>query len=405
MKVLYYNHTGQVSGAERVLLMILSRLDQSTQPVVFCPAQGELSKMVSELGVDVSAVDLLELRFTLKVSRLFQYLRSFCRLIFQLRGKVVAEAPDLIHANSIRAGLVTSLATLGLGKPVVWHLHDELPRHPFSTLIRLLALTLRRSHFLAVSQSVADNFRGAVVPLRSRIATILNAIDLTKFQPKAGEAAKVELHVEDSECVIGIVGQITPRKDQLGVLRAFAEVLREIPTAVLLVVGAPLFNRDDEYAAILTQTANELGVEGNVRMLGARRDVAAIMQALDLLIVNSIVEPFGLVAAEAMACGTPVIATKVGGLVEIIEHGETGWLVPPADEKALVRAILTLAYRPALRLQLAEQGQQSVKTRFSCERYLLELDALYMSLTNSVNRAGSFEPQKQTGKTSLADAS
>jgi len=78
------------------------------------------------------------------------------------------------------------------------------------------------------------------------------------------------------------------------------------------VVGAPLFNRDPEYFELLKKSARELGIESSIRMLGPRSDVAAIMQALDLLVINSSVEPFGLVALEAMACGTPVLGNGDG---------------------------------------------------------------------------------------------
>ena len=90
----------------------------------------------------------------------------------------------------------------------------------------------------------------------------------------------------------------------------------EFPGMVLLIVGAPLFNRDHEYLKLLKRTAAELGIAPKVRILGARSDIDAIMQALDVLVVNSRVEPFGLVILEAMASDTPVIATAVDGIPE-----------------------------------------------------------------------------------------
>ena len=140
MKVLYYNHTGQVSGAERVLLMILSRLDRSRiEPVVVCPAEGRLIGMVRDLSVRTIGLAQLEARFTLSVRRLFQYLASFARVISDARALIIDEQPDIIHANSIRAGLVMSAASFGLATPVIWHAHDILPRHPLSIAIRFFA--------------------------------------------------------------------------------------------------------------------------------------------------------------------------------------------------------------------------------------------------------------------------
>jgi glycosyltransferase involved in cell wall biosynthesis len=318
----------------------------------------------------------------------------------RLRQAVTRLQPDLIHANSIRAGLVATLATSGLGTRVVWHLHDELPRHPLSTAIRLFALTSSRVRALAVSNAVAKNFCGALSPLRKRLVVILNAIELSKFESDhAGRPARrVRLGVENGECVVGIVGQITPRKGQFELLRAFAVVLRDLPNAILVLVGAPLFNRDHEYAELLKATVEKLGIQKSVRMLGPRSDIASIMQSLDLLVINSTVEPFGLVAVEAMACGTPVVATKTGGLVEIIEHEKTGWLIPPRDEKALAAAIVTLTNRPMLRARLAKHAAQSISPRFSCTRYMEELKDFYLSLTSLKTVVGSKESANRSNE-------
>jgi L-malate glycosyltransferase len=379
MKVLFYNHTGKVSGAEHLMLMILSQLDSGFDPTVICPATESLRQMVTELGVPVETVAGLAARFTWRPDYLPRYLNSFLRVIVQVRRKVVALKPGVVHANSIRSGLVATAATVGLGTRIVWHLHDLLPRHPLSSVIRILASLSRRSEMIAVSQSVAANFCGASVPLRKKVRVILNAIDLKKFHPTPQTRTEMrrELKLSNDQCVVGIVGQVTPRKGQLELVRAFAQSLRNVPDAVLLIVGAPLFNRDPEYLELIKQTALDLGIAGRVRMLGPRSDVAAIMQSLDLLVVNSSAEPFGLVAPEAMACRIPVLATATGGLAEIIEHGKDGWLVPPRDQVELAAAIVTLCNQPALRAQLAKAAAEKVAASFSSERYLAELREFY----------------------------
>ena len=150
MKVLFYNHTGQVSGAERLLLMILARIDRDEfAPIVVCPDQDSLSGLVSELGVPAKTIGALKARFTWRVDHLARYCKSFFQVMRQLRLSVRTINPDLIHANSIRAGLVATAATVGLRTPIIWHLHDMLPRHPLSTLIRLTALLSSRTRMIA----------------------------------------------------------------------------------------------------------------------------------------------------------------------------------------------------------------------------------------------------------------
>ena len=381
MKILFYNHTGKVSGAERLLLMILAKLDRNNfDPIMVCPEQGPLAKTVRDQGVSVETVGTLEARFTWRADLLARYCNSFFQVIRQVRRSVIRIQPDLIHANSIRAGLVATAATFRLETQVVWHLHDMLPRHPLSTLIRTFACISSRTRMIAVSEAVACNFLGRFSGLMmNRVNVILNAIDLQKFEPDqtARKEVRRELQLGVDEPIIGIVGQLTPRKGQLELMRAFAQTLNEIPQAVLLVVGAPLFNRDHEYKELLRQTASKLGIQHRVRMVGARSDVAAIMQGLDLLVINSSVEPFGLVALEAMACGTPVLAAAVDGIPEIIEHDKNGWMVPPRDERMLKEAIVHLSRRPILRARLAAHGKQHVAAHFSAGRYISELQTFY----------------------------
>jgi L-malate glycosyltransferase len=385
MKILFYNHTGQVSGAERVMLMILARLDRkSFDPLLVCPAQGALEKMASSSGVRTDSLSGLQARFTWRVDLLARYLKSAFQVIRELRRKVIRFSPDLIHANSIRAGLVATAATFDLGTPVVWHLHDMLPRHPLSTAIRIFAAVSGRTRMIAVSEAVAINFCGRLARvLEKRVTAILNGIDLSEFAAcqTSGKTIRDGLDLNGAHPVLGIVGQLTPRKGQLELLRAFAQALPQLPEAMLLIAGAPLFNRDHEYAQRLEDEAKALGIADRVLMLGPRSDVPAIMGALDLLIVNSSAEPFGLVALEAMACGTPVLATAVGGMPEMIGHGKTGWLVPPGDEQALAAAIVDLWGRPVIRAALAREGKRHVAANFTADRYLGEVETFYRSST------------------------
>lgn len=399
MKILFYNHTGQVSGAEYLLLMVLARLDRNRfSPVVVCPKEGPLLAKLKELSIPAETVAGLNARFTMRPDYLLRYLLSFWLVIRDLRNKVVSSQPDVIHANSIRAGLVATIATLSLQTKVVWHLHDLLPPHPFSILIRTIACLASRSRMIAVSRSVADNFVGRFSTLRSRVQVILNGIDLEKFysSPVIDDRIREELEIAPTDFVIGIVGQLTPRKGQLALVRAFAKVLRELPDSVLVIVGAALFNRDQDYADSIKESAVALGVADRIRLTGARSDVAAVMQSVDLLVVNSTIEPFGLVALEAMACERPVLAAISGGIPELIKHGENGWLVAQGDENALVEAMVRLGRDPKLRTRLAAAGKQVVTSNFSVERYQADLHEFYLSLDESTNKVAEDAANRQT---------
>ena len=397
MKILFYNHTGQVSGAERVLQMILNGLDRERYAcVVACPENSKLFELMNAAGERTRGLRLLEARFTWRPDLLLHYLLSFVQVIRNARTVVIEEAPDAIHANSIRAGIVVAGRAIGLRVPGIWQGHGILPRHPLSTLVRLFALMSRRNRILAVSQAVVTGFRGLMLKPFSRrvpIRVIHNAVDLEKFKPdsESRNIAREALELTAAQSVIGMVGQLTPRKGQLELIESFAHVAREVPDAVLLIVGEPLFNRDEEYADELRRAADSLGMADRVRFLGARSDVPQLMQAMDVLIVNSHEEPFALTVLEGLASGVAVVATAVGGTPEMISDGENGCLVPARANEALAESLINLLHEPALRAWLGHNARQVAEARFSTSRFLREVDAFYMQLT--LNSSPRLTPQ------------
>jgi glycosyltransferase involved in cell wall biosynthesis len=383
VKILFYNHTGTVSGAERVLMMILRGLDRDEyETMVVCPEDSRLMAITRAAGIRTVGLPALEARFTWRPDRIVRYLLSFAAVIHHARKLIMIESPDAIHANSIRAGLVMAAATIGLRVPVIWHAHDILPRHPLSIAVRWFACMTARNRILAVSQAVAARFRGKLLrPFSRRIpATVIhNAADLDRFQPDGDARAEFrqEMNLTATQSVVGTVGQLTPRKGQLELIEAFARVAAEVPDSLLLVVGEPLFNRDEEYAKQLESAASRLHIADRVRFLGSRDDIPRLMQALDVLVVNSQQEPFALTVLEGLASGTAVLATAVGGTPEMITHGVNGLLVEKAKCDELAEAMLTLLRDEKLRDRLGRNGRREAIAKFSIDRFMKEIDCLY----------------------------
>lgn len=391
MKILFYNHTGKVSGAEHVLLTLLTRLDRERfQPLLVCPADGPLKAMAEGVNVRTLVSEPLKARFTWRPERLIQYLISLIQIVLDVRATIRAEAPDVVHANSIRAGLVMTAATTGMHLPIIWHVHDLLPRHPLSSAIRLFAVLTNRNRIVAVSEAVARRFRGRVLQLFTRrvpIFTIHNGIELQKFDPNRSRREQIRrsLGADANALLITIVGQLTPRKGQLELVRAFAEVSGEFPEARLLIIGDAIFNSDREYRELIHWETQELGLSDRIQLLGARDDVPELLQAFDLSVVNSRAEPFGLTVVEAMASGTSVLATAVDGIQEIVEHGQTGWFVSPGDHDELVAALGTLLSDSALRSRLATRALEEVHQRFSADRLINQFEVLYRQTSDRHN--------------------
>jgi L-malate glycosyltransferase len=383
MNILFLNHTGIVSGAERVLLTILEHLDRERfQPVVSCPLGSDLANLVRERHVPVVAIPDLQARFTWNPIRMVQYLRSYFRAIREFRRAPFLKTATLIHANSVRAGLLASFATVGRQIPVIWHLHDMLKPHPFSTAIRWVALLMPAVSVLAVSQAAAGQFRGLLLRFsgnRPPVTVLHNSIDAQRFRPDPPGRQRVRqaLGLADAQFAFAIVGQLTPRKGQLETVLAFSDLVKRIPDAVLLVVGAPLFNDDHRYLAALQSSVAQLGLRGKVFFLGQRSDINALLAAADAVVVNSRREPFGLIVLEALAAVKPVAAASVDGVVEVIEDGVTGLLVRPGDRAALASALTRLAADPQLCQSLSSRGRAVIEKSFTCASYIQSLEAFY----------------------------
>ncbi len=373
-KILFYNHTGKCSGAERVLLDTLSALQSAPDAYrlfVACPTDDDLASLIDAHGVPVLAIPALKARFTKDPRVLFGYLRSFAGNMLSFRKLVRTVAPDLLYANTVRAGLVATLATLGTKTPVVWHVHDDLPQHPLSSLIRRTAFYSDRTTLIAVSKATAGAFAGDL-HFGSRLQVLHNGVDLVRFPHKstvAPSAFRDELGLGENDLLIVAVGMINPRKGIAGLLEAFRLVADAHPGAHLAVVGAPLFNRDDLHLADLHKQATRLNLNGKVHFTGSRNDIPAVLRAADVLVLNAQVEPFGLVLLEAMASGTPVLATSVGGIPEIVTDGRTGFLVKPNKPEALAAHLLAVLADPASRARVAATASTDVVPRFSKERY------------------------------------
>ncbi len=376
-RVLFYNHTSQVSGGERMMLLLLRNLRRSSfAPIVICPSGGPLARACEEIGVEVHEIESLDARFTLRPDRLAGYAASILNTSADLRRLVRRLHPDLIHANSVRAGLVANFATFGTDVPLIWHVHDILPRHPFTSAIRLLARKSKRTRMIACSHAAARSMSRS-----GQVRVIRNGIELAtfQFQPGMGLRIREELGI-GNEFVFGSVGQIAERKGQAGLLDAFAHALNSIPNALLLIVGTPLFEHDRNYAAGLKSRVRDLGLEEKVRFLGQRKDIPALMHALDVFVLNSANETFGLVLAEAMACGTPVIATRGGGVSEIVTDGQTGRLVDYGNREALARAMVELANNKSLRSLFILNARRFVERNLSSTAYVHDVESFYREL-------------------------
>jgi glycosyltransferase involved in cell wall biosynthesis len=221
-----------------------------------------------------------------------------------------------------------------------------------------------------------------------------NAVDVARFPAKtrpldaAARRFRDELGLVDEDFLAVAVGMINPRKGLVELVETFADVQNNLTRqsrrlAHLAIVGAPIFNDDHLYEARVQARVRELGLESTVRMTGPRADVPAVLRAADLLVHNASVEPFGLVVLEAMASGTPVIATDVGGIPEIVEDGVNGSLIPTPerrfyrDDEARGETILGAIVDPSSYARMSVYALRETVPRFGMDRFAPGVAHLY----------------------------
>jgi glycosyltransferase involved in cell wall biosynthesis len=279
---------------------------------------------------------------------------------------------SVVHTHNSRAHSFGVLLKLLHGLPVVATAHQ---RH-------IQLHWCMNDYVIANSDVTLRSMRRFNWVPKSRIRRVYCPINDVFFdypEPNAVTAARSSWGLSTTDLVIGCVGNVSPRKSQLNLIRAFPGVLRAFPQARLLMVG------DDhgDYAETCRQAVQELGLQNAVRWLGHQDNVPRLMNCMDVCVCTPTEEAFGLTAAEALASGVPVIATRVGGLREIVIDDATGLLVSPNAPDELSAAITRLLKDKTLRARFGNAGRQRVQTLFNAADHRAQLLDVYQTVARN----------------------
>jgi glycosyltransferase involved in cell wall biosynthesis len=368
-------YLGGGGGAERQVVELASHLGSLPfRASVLClvPASvrakhgGHYYERLEQAGIEVVTLPRRGRSGPLQLIRLARFLRS--------------RRPALVHSFSFSQNWRTRLASLVTPGTRVIASERTLaswkrPRH--HALDRILA---RRTDRIVVN---ADAIRRSLVEegriSPEKISVIPNGVDTSTFRPRADRReARRKAGWGESEIAMGHVGTMAAHKGQRPVLDAFALARRELPHLRLTLVG------DGSHRPSLEARARELGIADRVQMPGFVRDVASTLGLLDVYVHLSVQrEGCSNAILEAMACGLPVVASDVGGNRELVEHGETGFLVAEDDREEAAGRLRQLAEDDGLRRDMGKASLERVRERFSVERMIAATAALYRELLES----------------------
>ncbi|MGI8873933.1 MAG: glycosyltransferase family 4 protein, partial [Egibacteraceae bacterium] len=309
-------------GSERYLELLLDGLGEDWVSGVVLLQDGPFAARLRELGL---APEIVE------ASRRMGMVLAAMRL----RGVLIAQRPQVVHANGVKAALVAALAMAGTGIPVLWLKHDFSWDGPLARLVAWRCRTV-----VAVSSAITDTFGSG---LSRRVRVVPNGIPSYPRERESGRQAVAQLTGSPDAPTVLLVGRLHPAKGQIELVEAAPSVLEHRPDARFVLLG------DEDptqpaYAQLVKRRVAELGIETELVFAGHRSDPLRIMSGCDLIVLPSVPDergagkeacPFALL--EAMAVETPVVAYRAGGIPEVL--GNCGRLVAEGDRSALAEAI------------------------------------------------------------------
>ena len=376
-QVLFLDHVGVLGGAELYLLDVLQMYQETGHVVLFetGPFYGRLQDAGISVEVCEGAEAFLEVNKSASLWTAAQAIPGLARLVLQVARK--ARNFDVVFANSQKALIVAGLVGLLTRRPIVWNLHDMLTAEHFSTFTRKMAVVWgnRLVDWIIANSRATEQAFARSGGQTNKATVVYNGINPKPFEE--GDSADVkrlrdQLGLKEVP-LLGVFSRLAPWKGQHVVLRA----LPEIQEAHVLFVGDTLFRGDESYKQELQKTIRRLKIGDRVHFLGFRSDVPRLMMLVDVVLHTSTApEPFGRVVVEGMLSGTPVIATRAGGPVEIVREPDTGKLVPPDDPGALATAVRDLLSNPKRAHEIGEKAQSYAKRRFSISRMQRKVDAV-----------------------------
>lgn len=387
-RVLHITPSVRLLGARRSLLTLVKGLAGTRfEPLVLVPKPGPLTEELDKRGLAWIALSLPAWRKAGSWLNLPWQVKALRRILLQ-------NEIDLIHCNEIyptpHAVVATSSGSIGrelLGAlaikrrvspgriPIVTH-------HRLSVTPRMIRNYMlgEATRLIAVSEAAAQDFAGCPW-LGEKVRVVYNGIDFEDFEQARAwrERTRDQLGLSARDVVVGSIGLLMPRKRPKFILECVPAILQKVPETKFLFVGDPSPGQE-RYKEELQAEVSRLGVEHAVRFLPFQERIAHIFAALDVHVLLSNDEGFGRVVIEAAALGVPTIGSNVGGIKELIRHGETGFLIgddTAADDKAFwhfqgdfVRAVVELARAPSLRQSMGAAAYAFCRERFSAQHYV-----------------------------------
>lgn len=349
-------------GAQQVVHHVVTNLDHRRfDPIVYSFHDGPLRELIETAGVPVR---IIQRRLPKLDPGLVRHVRAALR----------QDEIDILHMHLFGADLHGTLAAAYSSIRKVVTLHSPYEDNAWQRL-GYAGIFRAADVVVAVSQHARDCMTRRYGRLRRKAIVIPNGVDLARFAVgRTKDAIRRTLGLPIGAPLVGTIGRLNRQKGHETLLRAFAQMKARVPDAQLVLVG------EGELHDHLQRIAARLGVTGVVRFLGSRSDVPELLAALDVFVLSSLWEGLPLVLLEAMAAGTPIVATNVGGVREVLNDGTEAMVVRAGDADSLAHAMGRLVTDPVTAMRLCKNALARVRDDFNVQKMVREHETLYFRL-------------------------
>ncbi len=370
-KILHVHTLPIISGSGINTFLSMNGLKHKYEMSMACAPGGKLNDLVRENCMRVHTIR----NFVSEMNPL-----KDIHALWQLYCLIRREKHVLIHTHNSKGGFIGRLAARLAGSVPVVHtvhgfaFHENEPflrRNLFLFLEKLGANWCTRT--ICISQPLVDLWLSHNMASRRTIRKIYSGIDTKAFDVSETDRmdTRTALGLQPHQIAVGQVSKLWEGKGHSDIIRAMPIILKTLPGLKMFFIG------DGPIRRKLEDLTRETGVADNVVFLGHRDDVAQVTASLDIAVLASHFEGMGRVVLEAMAAGVPVIAARVGGIVDLIEDKSNGLLIDPHSPDQIAQAIIRLAKNETQRWHLGEAGKKSLKKDFDADTMVKEIDKVY----------------------------
>ncbi len=367
--ILFVSHSAELYGAERMLLQVLKGIDKAKfNPYLILPAHGPFEEESKRLNIPTVIIPfkwwITEKSQVWKQP--FAWIWNF-KSVFGIINTIRRWKISLVFSNSSVA-FSGALAARVVKIPHVWSVHEILNGKESLVCFLLGNRTIVRwISRLSTRVIVNSSATRRAFAHDKKVRLIYNGLDTRHLDVPSMGVLRESLGLEEQDIVLGVVGKIYRGKGQREVILALDSLRRSHPRLRLLIVGEI---KDQTYYHELRKIVDERDLGDHVYFTGYRQDVFNLLHLMDVLVIASTVDSFGLVALESMAVGTPVLAVAEGGLLEIITHGQNGFLLESSEPEKIAEGVEGVLQNPSRLAEIREQGLRTVKDKFTSAKHI-----------------------------------